>query len=152
MKKILTATILVSIGVLIGRQVATFSQSRTLAQAPARSAAQNSGEPKAPVAEGYILNATPRWLNPAPPRTKARDVRPDTASSRMPPDSNRSSKTRPAPRRGHRLSPAERGRGLLHPQRRRRDADERQGISGQTWRRDPNPPRQFARVEADRQR
>jgi mannose-6-phosphate isomerase-like protein (cupin superfamily) len=55
MKKISAATILVSIGVLIAWQAAMFSQSRTLAQAPARSAAQNSGEPKAPVAEGYIL-------------------------------------------------------------------------------------------------
>ena len=51
MKKSLTATILVSIGVLIGWQAGTWSQS----QAVARSAAQNSGESKAPAAEGYIL-------------------------------------------------------------------------------------------------
>jgi mannose-6-phosphate isomerase-like protein (cupin superfamily) len=59
MKKILTATILVSIGVLIGRQAATWSPSQGMAQAMAkavaRSAAQNSGESKAPAVEGYIL-------------------------------------------------------------------------------------------------
>ena len=55
MKKILTATILVSIGVLIGWQAAAWSHSRAMARAVARSAAQNSGESKAPTAEGYIL-------------------------------------------------------------------------------------------------
>jgi mannose-6-phosphate isomerase-like protein (cupin superfamily) len=66
MKKILTATILVSVGVLIGWQAATFSQSRTLAQAPARSASQNSGEPKAPAADGYILEHDAEVAKPGP--------------------------------------------------------------------------------------
>src|SRR5215467_9597986 len=59
MKKILTATILITSAVLIGRQAATWSQSQAMAQAMAkavaRSAAQNSGESKAPTVEGYIL-------------------------------------------------------------------------------------------------
>jgi len=66
-KKILTAMILVSIGVLIGWQAAPLSQSGALA----RSAAQNSGESKAPVAgstEGYILehDADVAKAGPAP--------------------------------------------------------------------------------------
>jgi len=76
MKKILTATSLVSIGVLIGWQAATWSQSQAMAQAMAqamvravaRSAAQNSGELKAPAAEGYILehDADVAKTGPAP--------------------------------------------------------------------------------------
>jgi mannose-6-phosphate isomerase-like protein (cupin superfamily) len=72
MKKILTATILVLIGVLIGWQAATWSQSQAMAQAMvramARSAAQNSGESKAPAAEGYILerDAEVAKTGPAP--------------------------------------------------------------------------------------
>ena len=68
MKKILTATILVSIGVLIGCQAATWSQSQAMARAMARSAAQNSGESKAPAAEGYILerDAEVAKTGPAP--------------------------------------------------------------------------------------
>jgi mannose-6-phosphate isomerase-like protein (cupin superfamily) len=70
-KKILIAMILVSIGVLIGWQAAPWSQSEALA----RSAAQNSGESKAPVAgatagspEGYILehDADVAKTGPAP--------------------------------------------------------------------------------------
>src|SRR5262245_46721395 len=68
MKKILTATILVSIGVLIGWQAATWSQSQAMAQALARSAAQNSSESKAPATEGYILerDAEVAKTGPAP--------------------------------------------------------------------------------------
>jgi mannose-6-phosphate isomerase-like protein (cupin superfamily) len=66
MKKILTATILVSIGVLTGWQAATYSQSRTLARALARSAAQNSGEPKAPTVEGHILERDAEVAKPGP--------------------------------------------------------------------------------------
>src|SRR4030095_3298714 len=64
MKKILIATILVSIGVLIGWQAGAWSQS----QAMGRSAAQNSGESKAPAAEGYILerDAEVAKTGPAP--------------------------------------------------------------------------------------
>src|SRR5262245_65939881 len=70
MKKILTATILVSIGVLIGWQAAAWSQSQVMAQAMAqamaRSAAQNSGESKAPTAEGYILERDAEVAKPGP--------------------------------------------------------------------------------------
>jgi mannose-6-phosphate isomerase-like protein (cupin superfamily) len=72
MKKILTATILVSIGVLIGWHAATWSHSQAMAQAMAqavaRSAAQNSGESKAPTVEGYILerDAEVAKAGPAP--------------------------------------------------------------------------------------
>jgi mannose-6-phosphate isomerase-like protein (cupin superfamily) len=72
MKKSLTATILVSIGVFIGWQAATWSHSQAMAQAMAqavaRSAAQNSGESKAPTAEGYILerDAEVAKTGPAP--------------------------------------------------------------------------------------
>jgi mannose-6-phosphate isomerase-like protein (cupin superfamily) len=68
MKKILTATILVSIGVLIGRQAATWSQSQAMVRAMARPAAQNPGESKAPAAEGYILerDAEVAKAGPAP--------------------------------------------------------------------------------------
>src|SRR5499426_1602429 len=68
MKKILTAAILVSIGLLIGSQVATWSQSQAMVRAMARSAAQNSGESKAPAAEGYILerDAEVAKTGPAP--------------------------------------------------------------------------------------
>src|SRR5262245_28922076 len=66
MKKILTATILVSIGVLIGWHAATWGQSRTLDHALARSAEQNSGEPKAPAAEGYILERDAEVAKPGP--------------------------------------------------------------------------------------
>jgi mannose-6-phosphate isomerase-like protein (cupin superfamily) len=68
MKKTLTTTILVLIGLLIGRQAATWSQSHAVARAVARSAAQNSGELKAPAAEGYILerDAEVAKTGPAP--------------------------------------------------------------------------------------
>jgi mannose-6-phosphate isomerase-like protein (cupin superfamily) len=68
MKKNLTVAILISIGALIGWQAARRSQSRALAQTPARSAAQNSGESKAPAAEGYILerDAEVAKTGPAP--------------------------------------------------------------------------------------
>jgi len=70
MKKSLTATILVSIGVFIGWQVATWGHSRAMAQAMAqamaRSAAQNSGESKAPTAEGYILERDAEVAKPGP--------------------------------------------------------------------------------------
>jgi mannose-6-phosphate isomerase-like protein (cupin superfamily) len=68
MKKSLTATILVLIGLLIGWQAATWSQSHAMARAVARSAAQNSGELKAPAAEGYILerDAEVAKTGPAP--------------------------------------------------------------------------------------
>jgi len=68
MKKILTATILVSIGVLIGWQAATWSQSQAMAKAMARSASQNSGESKTPTVEGYILerDAEVAKAGPAP--------------------------------------------------------------------------------------
>ena len=64
MKKILTATILVLIGALIGWRAARQGQSQALAQ----SAAQNSGESKAPAAEGYILerDAEVAKTGPAP--------------------------------------------------------------------------------------
>jgi len=57
MKKILTAMILISIGALIGWQMAPLSQSQALAGAPAQSAEQNSDGAKAPAAatEGYIF-------------------------------------------------------------------------------------------------
>jgi mannose-6-phosphate isomerase-like protein (cupin superfamily) len=58
MKKILTATILISIGSLIGWQAATLSQSRA--------SAQNSGESKAPAAEGYILEHDADVAKPGP--------------------------------------------------------------------------------------
>src|SRR5262247_1606237 len=58
MKKILTATILVSIGVLIGWQAATWSRSRA--------SAQNSGESKTPTAEGYILERDAEVAKPGP--------------------------------------------------------------------------------------
>lgn len=60
MKKILTATILVSIGMLIGWQAATWSQSRA--------AAQHSGESNVHAAEGYILerDAEMAKTGPAP--------------------------------------------------------------------------------------
>jgi len=70
MKKSLTATILVSIGVFIGWQVATWSHSQAMAQAMAqavaRSAAQNSGESKAPTVEGYILERDAEVAKPGP--------------------------------------------------------------------------------------
>jgi len=66
MKKILAATILVLIGVLIGWQAATWSQSRTLARVLARSAAQNSGVPMAPAAESYILERDAEVAKPGP--------------------------------------------------------------------------------------
>jgi quercetin dioxygenase-like cupin family protein len=58
MKKILTATILISICSLIGWQAATLSQSRASAQSP--------GESKAPVAEGYILERDADVAKPGP--------------------------------------------------------------------------------------
>jgi mannose-6-phosphate isomerase-like protein (cupin superfamily) len=59
-KKILIAMILVSTGALIGRQSAPLSQPAASAQAPARSAEQNSSGATATavpaaIAEGYIL-------------------------------------------------------------------------------------------------
>lgn len=65
MKKILAAMIMVSIGVLIGRQSTQWGQSI----ASARSAEQNSGVAKAPTAaEGYILehDAEVAKTGPAP--------------------------------------------------------------------------------------
>ncbi len=58
MKKILIATVLVSIGVLIGWQAATWNQSRA--------SAQNSGESNAPVTEGYILERDAEVAKPGP--------------------------------------------------------------------------------------
>jgi len=67
MKKILTAIILVSVGMLIGRQATPWSQSQVLA----RVGAQNSGGSKEPAAaptEGYILehDADVAKTGPAP--------------------------------------------------------------------------------------
>jgi quercetin dioxygenase-like cupin family protein len=62
MKTIMTATILISIGALIGWQAATLNQSGALA----RTAAQKSGESKAPPAEGYILERDAEVAKPGP--------------------------------------------------------------------------------------
>jgi mannose-6-phosphate isomerase-like protein (cupin superfamily) len=62
MKTIMTATILISIGALIGWQAATLNQSGDWA----RTAAQNSGESKAPTAEGYILERDAEVAKPGP--------------------------------------------------------------------------------------
>jgi mannose-6-phosphate isomerase-like protein (cupin superfamily) len=58
MKKILSATILVSVGILVGWQATTWSQSEA--------AAQNSGETQAPTAEGYILERDAEVARPGP--------------------------------------------------------------------------------------
>src|SRR5262245_63228050 len=58
MKKILTMTILVLMGALIGWQAATWSQSRA--------SAQSSGEAKTPAAEGYILEHDADVAKPGP--------------------------------------------------------------------------------------
>jgi len=62
MKKILTMTVLVLTGVLIGWQAATWSQSRTLA----RASAQDSGESKASATEGYVLEHDADVAKPGP--------------------------------------------------------------------------------------
>jgi mannose-6-phosphate isomerase-like protein (cupin superfamily) len=62
MKKIMTATILVSIGALTGWKAATWSQSRALA----RIAAQNPGGSKASAPEGYILERDAEVARPGP--------------------------------------------------------------------------------------
>ncbi|MGH9768292.1 MAG: hypothetical protein ACREAB_12725 [Blastocatellia bacterium] len=62
MKKILTMTILVLAGALIGWQAATWGQSQALAGASAR----NSGESKTPATEGYILERDAEVAKPGP--------------------------------------------------------------------------------------
>lgn len=58
MKKILTMTVLVLAGVLIGWQAAMWSQSQA--------SAQNHGDSKAPVADGYILEHDAGVAKPGP--------------------------------------------------------------------------------------
>jgi mannose-6-phosphate isomerase-like protein (cupin superfamily) len=62
MKKNMTATILISIGALIGWQATRWSQSGALAL----TAAQNSSDSKAPTAEGYILERDAEVAKPGP--------------------------------------------------------------------------------------
>ena len=58
MKKILTMTILVLTGALIGRQAATWN--------PSHASAQNSGAPKTPATEGYVLERDAEVAKPGP--------------------------------------------------------------------------------------
>ncbi|HKQ80429.1 MAG TPA: cupin domain-containing protein [Blastocatellia bacterium] len=74
MKKILTMTILVLTGALIGWQAAAWNQSRasaeTSAEASAKTSAeasaQNSGESKTPATEGYVYERDAEVAKPGP--------------------------------------------------------------------------------------